>query len=181
MRWRRLLSALAAGLAMIAVVGYALWPAPIHVEIATVTRGPFEATIDEDGKTRARERYVVAAPVAGTLLRVRLKAGDVVEPGAVLASIMPSPSPMLALLTVPARDDSAAILTRAGGLTIERAGAIKRGVAPVPAVTPTRPSASKMATVVPTMMSGTVRLSSGFTASIPIVRGAYRGHWARLG
>lgn len=54
-----------------------------------------------------------------------------------------SPSPMLALLTVPSRDDSAAILARAGGLAIERAGAINRGLAPVTAVTPAKPSASR--------------------------------------
>jgi HlyD family secretion protein len=74
---------------------YALLPKPIPVEMAEVVRGPFEETVDDDGKTRVRERYVVSAPIAGTLLRIRLKAGDPVEVGTVLASIVPDLSPLL--------------------------------------------------------------------------------------
>ena len=46
-----------------------LMPRPIPVETATVTKGRFVATVDEDGKTRVRERYVVAAPLTGRLSR----------------------------------------------------------------------------------------------------------------
>ena len=58
-----------------ALVVWAVMPRPVPVETATVTKGKFVATVDEDGKTRVRERYVVAAPLAGRLTRVRLKAG----------------------------------------------------------------------------------------------------------
>ena len=51
-------------------------PRPVPVETAAVTKGRFVASVDEDGKTRVRERYVVAAPLAGRLTRVALKAGD---------------------------------------------------------------------------------------------------------
>ena len=51
-----------------------------------MTRGHFETTIDEDGKTRLRERYVVSAPLAGLLGRVTLREGDVVEGLVVLAA-----------------------------------------------------------------------------------------------
>ena len=71
-------------LAAIAVVGalaLALRPRPVDVEVARVVRGHFEASIVEDGKTRVRERYTIAAPVAGTLLRIGLKAGDTVTAG----------------------------------------------------------------------------------------------------
>ena len=70
--------------ALVAAVALAVWallPKPIPVETAMVTKGNFVATVDEDGKTRVRERYVVAAPLAGRLTRVRLKAGDAVKAG----------------------------------------------------------------------------------------------------
>ena len=49
------------------------------VDVAAVARGPFEQAVDEDGKTRVRERYVVSSPLAGRLLRVALKVGDAVQ------------------------------------------------------------------------------------------------------
>jgi HlyD family secretion protein len=67
----------------------------VDVEVAHVVRGHFEETILEDGKTRVRERYTVAAPIAGTLLRIGLKAGDAVTAEAVVASILPNPAPLL--------------------------------------------------------------------------------------
>jgi HlyD family secretion protein len=94
-RWlRRVIYVLLAGGAA-AVLVLALIPTPVAVELGEVTRGRFEQTIDEDGKTRVRERYTVSAPLAGTLLRISLNAGDSVELGSVLASIVPNPSPLL--------------------------------------------------------------------------------------
>lgn len=77
------------------LVAWAFAPRPLEVEVATVTQAAFKATIDEDGKTRVRERYVVAAPLAGQLLRMRLREGDRVEAGEVVAQIVPVLSPML--------------------------------------------------------------------------------------
>ena len=79
----------------LALVVWAFAPRPLEVEVATVTQAAFKATIDEDGKTRVRERYVVAAPLAGQLLRMRLREGDRVEAGEVVAQIVPVLSPML--------------------------------------------------------------------------------------
>ena len=72
---------LAAVIAAAAVIGWWLLPAPLPVDTAKVTRGRFVATVDEDGKTRVRERYVVSAPLAGRSTRIRLKAGDRVAVG----------------------------------------------------------------------------------------------------
>ncbi|NOT53630.1 MAG: HlyD family efflux transporter periplasmic adaptor subunit [Deltaproteobacteria bacterium] len=66
-----------------------LRPQPVMVEVAPVIRGPFVQTIDEDGKTRVRERYTVSAPLEGTIERIRLKAGAPVEQGMLLAIIHP--------------------------------------------------------------------------------------------
>ena len=90
----RILTALAIAGALAALV-WALIPRPVLVESATAIKGKFVATVDEDGKTRVRERYVVAAPLAGRLTRVRLKAGDSVKADEAVATIMPSPAPFL--------------------------------------------------------------------------------------
>ncbi len=84
--------AIAAGAAAVA---WAVMPKPVPVETAAVSKGKFIATVDEDGKTRVRERYVVAAPLAGRLTRVRLKVGDSVKADEAVATIRPSPAPFL--------------------------------------------------------------------------------------
>ena len=70
-------------------------PGRIAVETAAVTKGRFVASVDEDGKTRVRERYVVAAPLAGRLGRLRFKVGDQIVWMTLVATIMPSPVPLL--------------------------------------------------------------------------------------
>src|SRR5512136_13847 len=82
-------------LAALALGIWAMVPQPVPVEIAVVTNGAFVATVDEDGKTRIRERYVVAAPLPGRLTRVRLKAGDAVKADDMIAAIVPAPAPFL--------------------------------------------------------------------------------------
>ncbi len=81
--------------AAVAVIVWWLTPGPVLVDTATVMTGRFVATVDEDGKTRVRERYVVAAPLAGALSRILLKAGDRIAAGDVIAAIAPAPAPFL--------------------------------------------------------------------------------------
>jgi len=86
---------------LLAAAGITAWlliPAPVLVETAAVTKGRFVATVDEDGKTRVRERYVVAAPLAGRLSRIRLKVGDQVGVDDAVATITPSPAPLMEML-----------------------------------------------------------------------------------
>jgi HlyD family secretion protein len=77
----------------VAIIGglltIALWPRSVAVELASVTRGNLVVTVDEEGRTRVRDRFVVAAPVTGRLLRVELEAGDRVARGDVIARIQP--------------------------------------------------------------------------------------------
>jgi HlyD family secretion protein len=77
------------------VVARALMPAPVKVELATVTRGPLQVTVEETGRTRVRDRFVVSAPVAGRLARIDLRPGDRVQSGAPLARVAPLPPPLL--------------------------------------------------------------------------------------
>jgi HlyD family secretion protein len=82
---------LAAGGAVVALlVAAALRPQRIAVELAEVAQGPFEVTISDDGRTRVRDRYVIAAPLAGRVERIRLEAGDPVSQGQVVALLTPT-------------------------------------------------------------------------------------------
>jgi HlyD family secretion protein len=78
-------------LAVASALAYAFVPKPVPVDLAHVTRGPMMQTVDEDGQTRTRERYTVSSPLAGSLQRITLKAGDVVHAGkTVLAVVTPA-------------------------------------------------------------------------------------------
>jgi len=99
MRWKKSIFTLLAGLALIAALVWAFLPQPLPVEVAEITRGRFEQTIEEDGKTRVRERYVVSAPLAGELQRITLKVGDAVTAGMTLAVIDPSSPALLDVRT----------------------------------------------------------------------------------
>jgi HlyD family secretion protein len=77
------------------VLAWAFMPRPVAVETAVIAREPFRKTVDEDGKTRVRDRYVVSAPLAGRLLRVELDAGAAVTRGALLATLIPSAPALL--------------------------------------------------------------------------------------
>jgi HlyD family secretion protein len=70
------------------VIGFL--PRAVPVDIATVKRAPLTVSVEEEGKTRVRQRYLVAAPVAGYIRRIALKAGDAVAARQVLAVIEPA-------------------------------------------------------------------------------------------
>lgn len=84
---------LVAGLAVVAAGGLflALRPGELAVQVEAVTRGPLRVTVDEDGETRVRDRFRVAAPVDGRLRRVAVREGDSVQAGAALAWLEPAP------------------------------------------------------------------------------------------
>lgn len=77
------------------LLAVALWPASTRVEVATATRGPLVVTIDEEGVTRVRERFVVSSPVSGRILRIELDPGDRVESGQVVARVRAEAAPLL--------------------------------------------------------------------------------------
>ncbi len=95
-----------------ALIVAGLWPRPVPVEIARASSGPLRATVNEEGKTRIRQRYVVSAPVAGQLRRIPFKAGaEVRAQETVLAIIDPMTPALLDARTrslAEARRDSAA-------------------------------------------------------------------------
>jgi HlyD family secretion protein len=97
MRWllghKKLIAAL---LIVAGIVAAALWPESVEVDLAMVTKGPMQVTIDEDGETRVRDRFVVSAPVSGRLQRIELEPGDKVMRGkTIVARLAPAAAPLL--------------------------------------------------------------------------------------
>ncbi|MDE2345368.1 MAG: HlyD family efflux transporter periplasmic adaptor subunit [Gammaproteobacteria bacterium] len=74
---------------------YAYWPAPVEVSVTKVSRGAMQVAVEEEGQTRVRERYIVAAPVAAYAPRIELHVGDKVEAHQELAVLEPLPPGVL--------------------------------------------------------------------------------------
>ncbi len=78
-------------LAAAAVLFFLLRSSPLDVETARVKQGPMQVTVEEDGETRAHDRFVIAAPIPGRLLRMEWEEGDLVRQDATVAAIEPLP------------------------------------------------------------------------------------------
>jgi len=87
---------IASVLVVAGILAVALWPKAIEVDVVRVERGPMRVTIDEEGETRVRERFVVSAQVSGRLERIELEPGDAVVRGkTVVARLIPAAPPLL--------------------------------------------------------------------------------------
>jgi HlyD family secretion protein len=76
-------------LAVMAAVVWGFWPGPVPVEGRPVVRAPLRVTVEEEGLTRVKDRFVISAPVAGYLQRIQLEVGDAVTQGQTLAVLEP--------------------------------------------------------------------------------------------
>jgi HlyD family secretion protein len=89
---RRIWISLAVVAGLLAV---ALWPTATVVDVGSVSRGPLVVTVDEEGMTRVRDRFVVSSPVAGRVLRIELEPGDLVRRGQAVARVHAEAAPLL--------------------------------------------------------------------------------------
>jgi len=88
---RSVIAAAAGALVLLFGLVIALRPAPVQVDLTTVTHGPLRVTVDEEGKARVKEVFVVSAPVSGKLRRSPFDPGDrVVKDETVIAVIEPA-------------------------------------------------------------------------------------------
>src|SRR5512140_230625 len=96
-RMRAVRQGLLAAALLAAAIGVvlALRPRPVPVDVAAAARGRLVVAIEETGVARVRDRYVVSAPVHGTVSRQLLEPGDPVAERQVLAEIAPLASPLL--------------------------------------------------------------------------------------
>jgi len=80
---------------LVGLIVAGLWPKPAPVEIARAALGTLRATVNEEGKTRIKQRYVISAPVTGQLRRIPFKAGAEVKAGETVVAVIEPLSPML--------------------------------------------------------------------------------------
>ncbi len=86
------------GLFIIAIIGlliYGMRPQPLFVSTFTVVKEPLSVLIEEEGKTRIIDRYVISAPIDGYIQRIKVHVGDTVKKDQILVWIKPLPSGLL--------------------------------------------------------------------------------------
>lgn len=86
---KRWLFIAAAAAFVIGVIVYGFMPRPVPVETAAAKRAPMSVWVEEEGKARVKDRFVVSAPVPGYVRRITLDVGDAVEAGQKIAIIEP--------------------------------------------------------------------------------------------
>lgn len=99
------------GAILLALIVVGLWPQPVPIETAKVTSGSLRATVNEEGETRIKQRFIISAPVTGQLRRIPFKPGaEIISGETVLAVIDPpasSPLDPRTRSTAEARRDTA--------------------------------------------------------------------------
>ena len=80
---------------VIGLLVWGFWPQAVVIEPVVVQRAPLTITIEEEGRSRVIDRYVISAPVDGEACRVQLNVGDPVRQGEVLLGITPLKSQVL--------------------------------------------------------------------------------------
>ncbi len=119
-RYSRSILTVAASLAVAGILLAAFWPRPMLVDLATVKRGDMIVTINEEGRTRVKEPYVVSSPVAGELQRVTVLPGDRVVGGETIVARMSPANP--SALDVRTREQAIAAVSAAeAALRVARA------------------------------------------------------------
>lgn len=95
MKKKTLLLLAAGGAAAAVLLAWAFAPRPVGVETATVASGRYDQSIEEDGRTRLKDRFTVSTPVAARVLRIALREGDRVQAGEPVAVLLPVMSSMV--------------------------------------------------------------------------------------
>jgi HlyD family secretion protein len=117
------------------VVGLAWFasPSPIPVDLATVSKGPMEVTVDDEGKTSVRHIYTVSAPIAGRVLRIShpfgeqgisVHVGDQVKAAETVVAVMQPTAP--SFLDVRSREELQAMLTAADAAVVLSEAEVRR-------------------------------------------------------
>jgi len=106
------------GVILVGAIVAGLWPRPTPVETGRVVVGPLRTSVNEEGKTRVKQRFVISAPVGGQLRRIPFKAGAEVKAGETVLAVIDPLSPTMLdarsrALAEARRDTAAANLERA--------------------------------------------------------------------
>jgi HlyD family secretion protein len=95
-----------AAILLVLALAFAFWPRPVPVDIGIVVTQPMMDTVNEEGRTRVHDAYMVSTPVAGRLRRVEVEPGDPVERGEDIVAYMAPSNP--AVLDVRTREQARA-------------------------------------------------------------------------
>jgi HlyD family secretion protein len=118
MRWRRRgIQALIVG-TIIALLVLGLRPSPVLVDTAPVSRGYLAVTVEEEGRTRVIDRYVLSAPILAQARRISHEVGDRIAAGEVLATLDAVAAPALDVRTV--AEARARVAAAEAGLEVAR-------------------------------------------------------------
>ncbi|AKU14489.1 efflux transporter, RND family, MFP subunit [Azoarcus sp. CIB] len=94
-KWRRQI----VFMLIVAAIAWGLYagfrPQPVVVEFGEAVRAPLRVAVEQEGRTRVGDRYVVTAPVDGYARRIELDVGDAIEAGAPLVALEASRSAVL--------------------------------------------------------------------------------------
>lgn len=77
------------------VTWVAIRPRAILVDVAEAEIAPMDVRVEEDGRTRIRERYIVSTPLSGQLSRITLEVGDDVIADQTILARMEATDPAL--------------------------------------------------------------------------------------
>ncbi len=113
-RWLPYLAA--AALVLLLTIG--LWPQPAPAEMSRAAIGTLRASVNEEGKTRIKQRYEISSPVTGQLRRIPFKPGAQVRAHETVLAVIDPISPTLLdarsrMLAVARRDTAQANFEKA--------------------------------------------------------------------
>ncbi len=111
------------GLLVLGTLFLLLRPRSVRVDVARAVRGILLVTVDEEGRTRVRDRFVIAAPISGRVARIGLEAGDPVDIGTVVARMQPLPIDPRTQAELTARLEAAEAAQREAAARVEQARA----------------------------------------------------------
>ena len=166
-RWAIIITAL-----LVSGLAYSFWPEAEAVDLGTVSEGPMEVGLTDDGVTRVHDLYTVTAPVTGYVTRIELDPGDEVVAGqTVIARMSGIPSTPLdrrtrleignAITASRAGEASAAATLRLAKADLERAEALaERGFLPRSDLDARRAAAATASSELARIRAETKRLQS---------------------
>jgi len=86
---RRKVSVIVIISAVVLATVYGFIPEAEDVDLVDVSRGPLRVAIEEEGRTRLKERFVITAPTAGYIRRITAKVGEPVKMGEIVVVLEP--------------------------------------------------------------------------------------------
>ncbi len=113
----------AEGLGALLSLVWAFLPKPLAVETGSVAPRQLQVTVDEDGRTRVKDRFVVSSPLMANAARSELSPGDEVTPQTVIARLLPNAPALLdtrSRAEAAARVEATSVAERQSHATIER-------------------------------------------------------------